>query len=189
MFTSWNSRNANNLHSTVHVSVIIVCIVYYQLSPSRKARHSGVVGISSWVMSGISDDPLSLDHHYYSIVCYKLDYLSLCCIVWEGLHLFHCFLHWLLSQTTHNANVPMATVHWKYYWSLVTNLHIGMTITLSDVAISYAANAWKLGKVDVLRGQHTSASETMNQPMHNNTSAWQCNQYISIYLRLKPTSD
>ena len=28
-----------------------------------------------------------------------------------------------------------------------------MTITLSNVAMPYTANAWKLGKVDVLRGQ------------------------------------
>ena len=45
-----------------------------------------------------------------------------------------------------------------------------MTITLSDVAMSYTANARKLGEVDVLRGQHTSASETMNQPIYNDTS-------------------
>ena len=42
-----------------------------------------------------------------------------------------------------------------------------MTITSSDVAMSYTANAWKFGEVDVLREQHTSASETMNQPIYN----------------------
>ena len=47
---------------------------------------------------------------------------------------------------------------------------MGMTITLFDVAMSYTANARKLGEVDVLCGQHTSASETMNQLIHNNTS-------------------
>ena len=44
-----------------------------------------------------------------------------------------------------------------------------MTITLSDVAMSNTAHAWKLGKVDVLSRQHTSASETMNQPTTTQT--------------------
>ena len=39
--------------------------------------------------------------------------LSLCYIVWEGLHLFHCFLHELLGQTIHYANVPTAIVYWN----------------------------------------------------------------------------
>ena len=45
MITSRNGRNANNPHSTIwgHDKYCILCIQSKVLSPSKKARHSGVL--------------------------------------------------------------------------------------------------------------------------------------------------
>ena len=121
-----------------------------------------MVRISSHVISGISDDPLSLEQPALVFIHLSmLGYLSHCCIVWEDLHLFYHSLHWLLSQTTHYADIPKPIVHWNIEFMQQAST-LGITNTLSDVAMPYTANAWKLCEVYVLCWQHTSTNETMN---------------------------
>ena len=60
--TTLDSQDANNRHSTERVNRYrgkckVLSISSVMLSPSRKARHCGVVGVSSRVVPSISDDP------------------------------------------------------------------------------------------------------------------------------------
>ena len=129
-----------------------------------------MVGVSSRVVSGISDDPLSLQNDLCHTLC-DLDSTSFVTSPSLGYSGRVCTSSTAscIERSAKSPTMPMYP--WRLYTEIITATffkkkghYLHMTHTLSDVCMSYTTNARQLSKVNVLCGQHTSTCETMDQP-------------------------